>query len=364
LEPAQVSEIPDTVHVVRAFALDAQRHFSLWGRYPLWCALPDRWVSWCLGAVPAGLRAIYRHHVRLILSTFPVASAVLIGWILHRLTGKPWVVDFRDPMTEDTYPENALTRRLCRWIEQQAIQSSSCLIFTAPSTLQKYLKRYPHLPPGKCKLIPNGYDEIDFRDLALSPPAKNLTCRSILLLHLGLLYPDDRDPMPFFRAVARLKKEGRYHASDLRINLRAPGSEAYYARCISQLGIEDLVQILPHLPYRQALQEAAEADGLLLFQGATCDHQIPAKAYEYLRLGKPILALTTQTGDTAMLLRECGGARIVDMIDEESIYKSIPDFLASLRNGSHCPPDPRVVSRYNRRIQMAHLARCLSDLCP
>ena len=53
-----IHEVPDNVSVRRAFALDTARHLSLFGSYLNWMALPDRWVSWWLGGVPAGLRLI------------------------------------------------------------------------------------------------------------------------------------------------------------------------------------------------------------------------------------------------------------------------------------------------------------------
>jgi hypothetical protein len=56
----QLSEIPADVHVMRTFALDTQRHLSIGGRYFRSMALPDRWASWVVSAVPAGLRAIRR----------------------------------------------------------------------------------------------------------------------------------------------------------------------------------------------------------------------------------------------------------------------------------------------------------------
>ena len=96
----------------RVFALDTQRHLSFRGRYPRALALPDRWVSWCLGAILSGYRTIRREKCDVILTTFPIASAVLIGWILHRLTGTPWVADFRDSMTEPDYPRDRSTWRV------------------------------------------------------------------------------------------------------------------------------------------------------------------------------------------------------------------------------------------------------------
>jgi len=44
------------------------------------------------------------------------------------------------------------------------------------------------------------------------------------------------------------------------------------------------------LPLATAVRMAADA--LLVMQASNCNAQIPAKIYEYLRAGKPILALT------------------------------------------------------------------------
>src|SRR5258705_411741 len=53
-----MGQISRDVVVERAFALDAARHLSLCGRYPVFLARPDRWISGKWGAVSAGLRLI------------------------------------------------------------------------------------------------------------------------------------------------------------------------------------------------------------------------------------------------------------------------------------------------------------------
>ncbi|HET7872034.1 MAG TPA: hypothetical protein VFL42_05940, partial [Terriglobales bacterium] len=100
---SQLQEIPSEMKVIRAFALDTRKHLSIRGRYLRHSALPDRWVTWCLAAVPAGLLEIYNGEIDVIFTTYPIASAVLIGYLLHRITGVPWVADFRDPMTDGDY---------------------------------------------------------------------------------------------------------------------------------------------------------------------------------------------------------------------------------------------------------------------
>jgi len=357
----QIDEVPNGVKVLRCFALDTQRHLSFRGRYSRYTALPDRWVTWCLGALPAGLHAIYSDDIDVILTTFPVPSAVLIGYLLHRLTGKPWIADFRDSMTEDDYPRDPLTRRVLRWLEKKAVRHASRLLFTAASARRMYLERYPELTADRCLLLSNGYDEEDFAGIEFAPAPTHRT-GPLRLLHSGLIYPEERNPLPFFSALATLKREGKLNASQLSVELRAAGNEAQYQQIVNQLDITDLVHFLPSLSYRAALEESHRAGALLLLQAGSCDHQIPAKAYEYLRLGKPILALTTHRGDTAALLNECGGATIVDIADEESIYRALPDFISSVKSERHPLPNMSRVSAHSRRSRTRDLSRYLSEV--
>jgi len=362
-DASQLAEISPDVRVVRAFALDTQRHLSIRGRYLRAMALPDRWVSWCLGAIPAGLRLIRRERTDVIFSTFPVPSAVLVGWLLHRLTGKPLVVDLRDSMTEDNYPPDPLTRRAVRWIEKRAVRDAARIIFTAASTLAMYRRRYPFLTAEKCVLVPNGYDEEDFADIPMSaPPRAPSNGGPLRLLHLGLLYPCERDPKPWFRALAGLKSEGRISAASLRVDLRASGYEGEYAPILREIGVDDIVHLLPPLPYREALRDAAAADGLLIFQAANCDHQIPAKLYEYLRLRRPILALTSDTGDTAAILKSTGGGTILDIASEDAIHRALPEFLAAAANGEFALAGEQAVQRFSRRSQTRVVAQCLAEV--
>ena len=159
-----------------------------------------------------------------------------------------------------------------------------------------------------------------------------------------------------------MKEDERVDGDNLSVDLRASGAEDCYSNLLRELRCEDLIHLLPALPYNQALKECAAADALLLFQAASCDHQIPAKVYEYLRLRKPILALTSHQGDTAALLRETGGATIVDLGDEDAIHSIIPSFLDAVRNGTHPLPDLKTVATYTRHNQASDLAACLSQL--
>jgi len=349
--------LPPSVIVKRSFALDAHRHLAIRGRTLSALALPDRWGSWWAGGVVDGLRLVRRYRPRVLWSTFPIATAHLIALTIQARTGIPWVADFRDPMTEDEYPLSAAVHRLYRWIERRCAERASCLVFTAESARDMYLKRYPALTADRCLVISNGYDEGDYRDLP--PAAARQPGAPVRLLHSGMIYRSERDPRALFRAIARLEQAGK---AAFRLDLRAPGSEAYYRGIIDELGIGDVVRILPSLPYREALADAASADALVLLQDASCNRQIPAKAYEYLRLGRPILALTSAEGDTAALLRQTGGTTVLDLRDEAAMAAGLPRFVEAVREGSHSLPAADVVRGFARHMQTRLLAQLLSNL--
>jgi hypothetical protein len=152
-EDSQLKEIPGEVRVLRCFALDTRRHLSIRGRHLLLMSLPDRWSTWLFCAVPSGWRAIHRDNAAVILSSFPIASAVLTGWILHRLTGRPWVVDVRDPLTKEGVSLKRSVRALMGWIESRVVRDACRLIFTTHAAREIYLRRYPNLSPARCTVV-------------------------------------------------------------------------------------------------------------------------------------------------------------------------------------------------------------------
>jgi glycosyltransferase involved in cell wall biosynthesis len=265
-------------------------------------------------------------------------------------------------MTEDNYPRDPVTWRVWRWLEGQAIRRASLILFTARSAIRMYQERYPELTEERCLLLPNGYDEEDFASMPDVAPPSSLAVRPFKLLHSGLVYPEERDPLPLFRALARLKKEAQISAENLQVNFRAPGFEEKYDKVIEDLGLHDVVKLLPRIPYTKALKEYLTSDALLLLQAANCDHQIPAKAYEYFRLGKPILALTSEAGDTASVLRDVGGSTIVNLCDEEAIYRALPRFVAEVLSGTHTLPSQEAASRFARRNLTEELAKRLNRI--
>lgn len=360
----QMAEIPPGMLIERAFALDSARHLAIFGKYPRAITLPDRWQSWWPAGVLTGLRMIRQHRPAVMMSTFPIATAHMIAKTLRRLTNVPWIADFRDNMTDPDFPRDPVTWRFNRQLEVETIRHCSRALFTTRGTRQMYAERYPEQPEERWAVIENGYDEDNFRDaaqLAASAPARAPDA-PLTLIHSGILYPEERDPRAFFAAVRQLKDAGELSAQTLRIVLRATAADAVYAPMLQALGIDDVVQLAPPVPYRAALQEMLTADGLLLFQASMCNHQIPAKLYEYLRAGRPILALTDPAGDTAQALRSTGSGTICTLTDSADIAQQLRLFVAALRDGQARGASLQAAGLHSRRARTAELAVLLDQV--
>ena len=356
----QMGEIPQGMLVERAFALNTQQHLSIGGRYLQWMAQPDRWVSWWIAGAWRGMQMIRRHRPAAIMSTYPIATAHLIGLTLRRLSGLPWIADCRDSMTEPGYPVDPLTWRTNRRLEQSMVQHATKVVFTTQGTLRMYAERYLEVPSSRWEVIENGYDEENFRDAesgfaahALGRPGQ------VTLVHSGVLYPQERDPRPFFAALRALKARQEITADSLRIVLRATGSDDLYRVMLAEFGIADLVELAPSISYRAALQEMLCADGLLLFQAAMCNHQVPAKLYEYFRAGRPIFALTDPAGNTAEALRKVGATDIVNIADEHDIAAGLINFITGLQRAMLTGVRAELAERHSRWSRTGELARLL-----
>jgi glycosyltransferase involved in cell wall biosynthesis len=356
-------QVPADTVVERAFALDAARHLSIAGRFPGFLARPDRWRSWALGAVPAGLRLIKRHRPDVIWTTYPIATALQVALRLHRETGIPLVADFRDPMVQDGYPADPKTWRMFSSIERDVGREATKLVFVTPSALATYRQRYAAPGDDRFVMIENGFDEESFVAAEQGLDAAPLNPGCLTLLHSGVVYPSERDPTALFEALGRMRRAGQIDARRLRLRFRAPVHVDLLNRLAQQTETTDLVEILAAVPYAQALAEMLRADGLLVMQGSNCNEQIPAKLYEYLRARRPILGLTDPHGDTATTLRHSGVAHLAKLEDSTQVEAALARYLADVTAGTvHASPraDLAALSRQARTRELAELFESVS----
>ena len=354
-----IEEVPRGTVVERAFALDTARHLAIGGVYPERFARPDRNVSWYPGAVMLGRRMLRKHRPHAILSTYPIATAHMIGRTLARMSGLPWVADFRDPMAQEGYPADPRTWASFKRIEEGVFDLASACTFTTPSAAQMYRERYPETS-ARIEVIENGYDEETFASVAPADVAAGpLNRDATTLLHSGIVYPEERDPTQLFAALAMLRSRG-IDGRRLRVRFRAPEHDELLRDLARRYEVESMVDVMPRVRYQEAVVEMLRADGLLVLQAANCNAQIPAKLYEYLRAGRPILALTDPAGDTAAVMCKNGVNAIARLDNAAAIADLLARFVAGDRSGMVASSS--AVSLASRSARADELAKLLDSL--
>lgn len=360
-DAGQLGDIPDDVRVSRVPALDATRHLAIRGRFLRRLTVPDPWWTWRFTAIPEGMQLIRRHGIDLIWSTYPIATAHRIGATLARLSGKPWVADFRDPMvehfpeTDETFPKDPAIRAARLKIEALVARRAAAAVFCTDSARDIFAGRYAGFPDGNLDVIPNGYEEGMFAELpAPSVPGAR---RRRILLHSGTIYPGmDRDPTQLFRALRSLAGEGLISPEDFELRLRNPAHVDYFRQLIHDEGVGELVSIMPSLPYREALAEMQEADALLVLQGLTSNPAVPAKLYEYLRARRPLIALVHPAGETAKTLQRDGIDSTAPLTDPLAIAGLLRRWLGNPAALEAALPTLEVVTTHSRQALTERLA--------
>lgn len=348
-----LDQLDKRINIYRASGFDSSKTLSFRGKYFSWLALPDNWVSWIPCAVLKALRLHKTQNFDAIWVTYPISSALFIGLFIAKLTGLPIYTDLRDPVWEEETWQNSWRHKMLAWVEKKLIINSKKVFFTATGTIEKYKLRYPQLDHEKFQLIANGFDEDDFVNLA--PSTKNETRK--VFLHSGLLPQYERDPSTFFNAIKALKNEGLLSKSSVVFRFRATGETAKYQQLVKQMNIDDLVEITERVSYQEALQEMSNADYLMIFQHRTCNWQVPAKLFEYIRLQRPMLLLAGKQSDTVALAQQAQCAYLDAEIDnvtaiKQAINACLADKFPSV--------DSSKISQFSRHHGAEKLAKVIS----
>lgn len=357
-----LDQVPAGCEVIRVPALDAARHLAIAGRYPRCLEMPDRWASWSWAGRWLAAGAARRFGAQAVWSTYPIATAHLIGAAVAKRTGLPWVADFRDPMAQEGYPADPARRQGYRAIEREAAEHAARMVFVTPGAMRMYRERFAGLPAHRFALIENGFDESAFAAAVADTPSRPRG-QPLVLLHSGIVYPAERDPTNLVRAIAKLDREGRIRRGDLILRFRAPVHAQLILDLANALGVADYFEVLPPVPYLEALAEMSASDALLAMQAANCNAQIPAKVYEYLRAGRPILGLADPEGDTGRLLSDLGCPHVAALESEAEVTACLADFLRALRAGAATVVPRREAERFSRRALTGRLAQLLDDVC-
>lgn len=315
---------------------------------------PDETVGW----IPFGVaKATQLHRAQpfdvIYTSSMPRSTAV-IGLLLKLLLRVPWVAEFRDPwlpprelLEKMGEPGSAARRKLLRWLYTLILRHADAVVAMNPGHAEE-LKSSDHVSPDKLAVVRNGFDEDDFRtdqgtktDL-LAPGYVHLT-------HIGDIYPGFTGN--FFPALTELVRDIPDLSDRLRINIIGfPDEET--RRYLTSNELQHIVQVQGFVSHAKAIQAMRSSQYLLLFYADPYVSRVcvPGKIYEYLRVGRRILALAYD-GGVKRLVEEGNAGWVLPPDNTEAIKQVLRRLVNDYgTEGRTRIPSPEFVAqfRYDR----------------
>lgn len=298
--------------------------------------VPDSQLLWYPFAVRAAMRRARAARWDAVIGTTHPPTALLIAHRVAARLGIPYVADFRDSWTR----YHAAPRRpgflaeLERRLEAKMIRQAAAVVAVERRIVAHALERIPPADHPPVQVIPNGYDEDDFRALAPAelPPFS--------IVHTGLMR---RSPQPLWAALAQVLRErpelhGRLHLWQVGfVNAAAIGD-------LDAPPPGVIAHRVPPVPQREAIAYMLGADLLLVEEYESI---MPSKTLQYLRAGRPILALLDGHGVICDVLRDMPQAYSIDRGEAERAGALIARLASRPRPA---PAEPsEAVAAYSRR---------------
>lgn len=286
----------------------------------------------------------------------PLATHVAALWIKHRY-GVRWVADLRDPLWDNPFRVRQIGRPYDAVLERWIFRNADALVANTDVVAEAWRSRYPQWR-HKIVVIWNGFDPEDKLQAVPLPTRSYQT-----ILHAGSLYAG-RHPTILLASVKRLLAQGGLEPTALRIELIGPLENSAMAP------FQDLVrQGCLHytgtmVPKCEANKCAAASDFLLLvdINELNAGLQVPAKLFDYIRFGRPIMAITTRNSPAERILSRSGVPHVCLYPDDREalIDGKVLSFL-------RVPTAPVVATpwfwnEFDGRTQAGALARILDRL--
>jgi len=212
----------------------------------------------------------------------------------------------------------------------------------------------------------NGFDPTDALKAEPLPPRDRR-----ILLHAGVVYTL-RHPFWLAASMERLISKGLLDPSKIKLRLLGelqdaetfaahPAASALMARGCLEFNNE-------RIPRGDAMREVSQADCLLILDIANLANEgyaVPAKIFDCIIIGRPILAFTPSRSPVRQILSNCGlrHTMVHPEDTEEAIDAKLVEFFAY--PSSVLPPSESFLNTFDGRRQVgqvaAHLDRMLSQ---
>lgn len=323
--------------------------------------IPDARVGWLLTAVKQGEALIREHSIEAIYSSSPPYTCALIARALKRRTNLPWVAGFRDPWTEFlTTPDRwFLPAAIDRSLERSVFLEASAVECAWTGIIEDAVRKYPGLSREKFYHVPNGFDASDFPNVAYTPNPK------FTITYTGSMY-GRRTPLAFLAALELLRSRGRVTPDDVHLRFVGRFGDEVHAM-LDASSFASSIERIAYVPHEDSVGflMRSEASLLIVDDAKESAEIVPGKVYEYLGVGRPVIALAPRGSAIARLLDETHAGLSAPQDDIEGIASIIDTFITRWKGGEVVmKADGDEVRKYERRAaahQLAHILNMVSS---
>ncbi len=289
-------------------------------------------LAWAPFAVAAAVRLQRREHFDCVITTSPPESGHLAGLALQRM-GAAWIADVRDGWVFESYRppwRTGIQDRLDRALERRLMRAADAVTTVAEPLVDYFRDELG----ADAALVPNGWDPEQLDGAAADSHAGHalLDPERVSLVHAGRLEVVGRNPAPLVEALRRLASDDPGAAARLELVFAGTFTERERALLSEDVAPARIV-VAGNLPREDALALQRAADGLLLITAGPRTHEVTGKVFEYLGVGRPILALAEGT-EAARVVREAGAGLTVPPGDADAARSALEAFA----RGEVAPP--------------------------
>jgi len=311
--------------------------------------IPDHQIFWIPFAVFKGFFIIKKNKIGTLIVSSPPNSSLLSGCILKKLTKIKFIADLRDPIVGNIAQVNLINPTtvfskfellVLRWFEKIVVKSAD-IVITNTKTHNKEMKtKYGN--KTSLMTVRNSFDPDDYIG-KISDRYEAFT-----ISHLGGIYGLRKVDL-LFQGIKKLEQKSAPSAPPLRLKIKLVGSTSHdLKQAIRAYDVGHYVDLLPRIPHKEAIEVMCRSDALLIIKatGQGSLGQIPAKFFEYLGTGNPILCVGPKESELAGLIRkQKAGYVIEDSVDEMS--EAIESLMEIGKSGLAAKSNSILLSEFN-----------------
>ncbi|MFP4520966.1 MAG: glycosyltransferase [Fibrobacterota bacterium] len=292
--------------------------------------IPDRQSFWS-GRVSRKLKNIMqREKPDIIFSSSPPHSIHEAARRASEASGIPFIADFRDEWSSDPDFERREAVKKQMKMETGILEECSALTTVTEDAVRNFTEK----GCSRAYLVHNGYD-MDDMGTAHAELSKNES-EKLEITYSGR-FTRKSTPLMFLNSLQTVIRKKPEFKRKIIITIAGPNGNRKWVENFPEL--EDVLNFPGYLPHERCIELMKKSDILLLLCGNTEKSEIlPAKMFEYMALGKPVLASVRYKKECSEILNKYGRSFIMAGEDPEMLGDFLEKSLSNKSEGKELLP--------------------------